>query len=320
MIVSKTPLRISFFGGGSDVPEYYEHSPGMVISTTIDKYVYVTANRCEPNHIKATYSETELVDDVSELRHDRIRETLKFFEIKNNIEIASHSDITSKGSGLGSSSSFTVGLYNALKGLKNEHPSSSNELARNAYYIERHLCGDKIGKQDQYAAAYGGFNVIRFDKDEVKYRKLDVGGMFQNNLFVYHTGIQRSAALVLETQIAKTQTYAGKNILKKMVDLTNDAVEAFTNGNYNYIGHALNKTWELKKSLSRDISNPVIDDLYNNGIKAGALGGKLLGAGAGGYMLFYVPENNHEKFQSEMQFCNRLHFKFETEGAKAYKI
>jgi D-glycero-alpha-D-manno-heptose-7-phosphate kinase len=321
MIITSTPLRISFFGGGSDIPQYYKEKPGMVISTTIDKKIQIALNRCKTNHIRAVYSEMEVVNSVDDLKHDRIREALKFFKINNNIEICSFSDVPTKGTGLGSSSTFTVGLLNAFY-QHNMLLHNKKDLAETACEIEIEKCGEPIGKQDQYAAAYGGFNVIRFDASGVEVTPLNIGAnvlrRLNDNLMCYATGISRNTSDILSDQV--------KNILSddaafestsKLVDLAEDALKYLRQNKIDDFGALLHEGWTYKKKLSKKISNEDIDYMYSCARQAGALGGKLLGAGGGGYMLFYVPESCRGSVALAMREYRRLHFNFTDQGSTA---
>lgn len=321
MIVTSTPLRMSFFGGGSDIPQYYNQSPGMVISTTIDKCIQIAMNRCQTDHIRAVYSEMEVVHDVDSIAHDRIRESLKMFGITNNIEICSFSDVPTKGTGLGSSSSFTVGMLNALYN-HTRTPYNKRDLAEKACEIEIDRCGDPIGKQDQYAAAYGGFNVIRFDNNDVEVTPLNCSSdtLFQlnKNLFCYSTGVGgRKTSDILSSQVKNLSkpNSATTHNTKKIVDIAEYALTLLKRNVVDDFGALLHETWMQKRYLSIHVSNQHIDDMYAHGIGAGALGGKLLGAGGGGYMLFYVPEKEHRSFLQSMEMYKRFKFKFTDQGS-----
>jgi D-glycero-alpha-D-manno-heptose-7-phosphate kinase len=324
MIVTSTPLRISFFGGGSDIPQYYNEKPGMVISTTIDKKIQIALNKCQPNHIRAVYSEMEVVENVDDLKHDRIREALKLFKINGNLEICSFSDVPTKGTGLGSSSTFTVGLLNALynhsKLLHNK-----KDLAETACEIEIEKCGEPIGKQDQYAAAYGGFNVIRFDSTGVEVTPLNIGAQvlrrLNDNLMCYATGISRNTSDILSDQV--------KNILSddrafdstsELVNIAEVALKYLRQYKIDDFGALLHDAWTYKKKLSSKISNEDIDYMYSCARRAGALGGKLLGAGGGGYMLFYVPESARGSVSLAMREYRRFNINFTDQGSTAVTL
>jgi len=290
MILVKVPLRVSFFGGSSDIPSFYNTNEGMVLSTTIDQYMYIAACRTSIKGVKAVYNEIEIVQDVDQLKHDRIRNALKVFNINSNIEIASFSQIPTKGTGLGSSSSFTVGLIDALIAFSNRSNLNRYDVAELACKVEIDMCGDPIGKQDQYAAAFGGFNTITFNKDEVLVNPVYVTGdlirRLNDNLLMFYTGIRRDAAKVLSNQ----QKNNNVESIKQMVQMAKDGYRLLKKGNLDEFGSLLDDAWKLKRTLSNDISNNFIDEAYSELLKQGALGGKILGAGGGGYMLFYVPD------------------------------
>jgi len=319
MIVTKTPLRISFFGGGSDIPQFYNRHDGITISTTIDKHIYIAANDCVAKHIKLVYSEMEYPKNVDEIKHDRVREILKYAGITSNIEIASFSDVPTKGTGLGSSSTFTVGVLNALSNIY-DLPHNKRDLAEIACHIEIDKCNEPIGKQDQYAAAFGGFNIIRYNKDYVSVTPVPIGistlNKLQNNLFAYNTGINRQASTILSTQVNNLNTSIDTfNDTIAMTEIADRALKYLIKNDIDSFGSILDETWKMKKKLSSNISNIMIDRMYDDGINAGAIGGKLLGAGGGGYMLFYVPEEKHYSFAKYMIQYERFKFNFVEYGS-----
>jgi D-glycero-alpha-D-manno-heptose-7-phosphate kinase len=298
MIVTKTPLRISFFGGGSDIPQYYNKYPGMVISTSIDKNIYIAANKCQANHFKIIYSQLELTNHRVDIKHDRIKAIMEYFDVYGQVELCSFSDIDTRGSGLGSSSTFTVGSLHAMFEMLGKK-TTRLDLAELASYIEIHMCGEPIGKQDQYAAAFGGFNVIRFNSSGVDIRPVFIKpsaiGDLSRNLMCFNTGVTRAASSVLSEQVKGLEGGIAQNTTinetSSLVDIAEVALKHLEKENLDDFGALLDTSWRIKKKLSKGISNPVIDAMYALGINGGALGGKLLGAGGGGYMLFYVPEN-----------------------------
>lgn len=293
MIITKTPLRISFAGGGTDIWDYYSLKGGAVVSAGINKYIYITVNRKFDNRIRVSYSKTEMVDDVAELRHELVRECLRLVGINGGIEITSIADIPS-GTGLGSSSAFTVGLLNALYTYVGDAPSAE-DLARQACQVEIDILKHPIGKQDQYATAYGGMNYFRFHPDgSVERRKIilkdaDIRRM-RSKLMLFYTGMTRSADVILTEQ---RQNTASK--LETLDFMRHQADEMYTelmaNGFTSHFGEALHQGWERKKSLASGINNGMIQEYYRNAIQSGALGGKLLGAGGGGFLLFYCDED-----------------------------
>jgi len=326
MIVTKTPLRISLFGGGSDIPQYYNKHYGIVISTTIDKHIYISLNRCVADHLKVIYSELELSHNLENVKHDRVRESLRYFGINNNIELCSFSDVPTKGTGLGSSSTFTVGVLKALYNLQKKKYTKS-DLAELACKIEIDMCKEPIGKQDQYAAVYGGFNVIRFYNDGVDVKPIQVDSdtieRLNKNLICYNTGISRKTSDILSVQISNLQTNKNNSALAtthKMVELAEASLNLLQNKKLDDFGKLLDETWQMKKSLASNISNNDIDKMYDIATSAGAYGGKILGAGGGGYMLLYVPDSKLDNVQNKMLDYKKFNFKFSDVGSKAISI
>lgn len=299
MIISQTPLRMSFVGGGSDLPAFYREHGGAVLSTAIDKYVYVSINRKFDGGIRIAYSKTEEVQTLEEIEHELVRAAFTMQGLRGGVEITTTADIPSRGTGLGSSSTFTVGLLNVLNAYHGRHVSA-DELARRSCEIEIDHCGQPIGKQDQYAAAFGGLNLIEFHPDDsvsvtpVIMRR-DLRTLLEERIIVFYTGITRSASAILANQSAETSSDARKQAtLKRMVELTHMLRDELSQGNIDGFGHILDENWALKKSLTAGISSSEIDDWYERASGAGALGGKLLGAGQGGFMMFYAPKERHE--------------------------
>ena len=321
MIISKTPLRMSFVGGGSDMSAFYQKYGGAVLSTAIDKYIYINVNKKFDNGIRIAYSKTEEVDTVSQIDHKLVKQCLKYLNINGGVEITSIADIPSKGTGLGSSSSFTVGLLNALNAYNNKY-SSKEKLGFDSCKIEIDICKEPIGKQDQYAAAFGGFNLIEFKKDDsviVNPVVASVNTMneIKDSLILFYTGITRSASSILLKQKKEiiNDDKKQKNLLK-MVDLTYDLYNEIQNNNFQVFGEILHENWLLKKSITGGISNKFIDECYDAAIKSGAIGGKILGAGAGGYLLFYAPKKYHRKIQNSLSHLKKVDFNFENSGSQ----
>lgn len=320
MIITKTPFRISFVGGGSDLEAFYSKSPGAVISTSINKYMYISSHKFfEPDKIRTKYSQTETVDQISDLKHPLLRVLLEKFGITGGIEISSIADVPS-GTGMGSSSSFTVGVLHNLHAIKNQIVSKET-LAREACEIEIDLLKEPIGKQDQYAAAYGGLNVIEFHRNghvSVSPIHLDreAHNTLEGNLAMYYIGDQRSASSILQEQKANTSSDDKFKALQQMVGLVYDMRDAWTSGNIDDTGKILHENWILKQGLASGISNPKINELYDTALANGATGGKLLGAGGGGFMLFYVPKNKQEQLDRALHNVRRFPFKFEQDGSK----
>ena len=294
MIISRTPLRISFFGGGTDYPVWYEKNGGMTLSTTINKYAYITVRELPPffkfKH-RIQYYLKEEVKSLEKIKHPVVREALKLLDIKKGIEMVHNADLPAR-SGLGSSSTFTVGLLNALYAMKNRMVTK-RELALNAINLEQNIIGEAVGSQDQTIASFGGFNLIEFDKTKTfQVQEMLVSESrlqsLQDNLVLCFTGFARTAELIAKLQIDST-LYKEKE-LSRMNEITNEAKEIIINEktSIDEFGKLLNEQWSIKKSLTNYISNKAIDNIYNAAMRAGALGGKLLGAGGGGFMLFYA--------------------------------
>jgi D-glycero-alpha-D-manno-heptose-7-phosphate kinase len=323
MIISRTPFRISFAGGGSDLPSFYTQEQGAVLSTSIDKYIYLAIHKFfDPNKVQLKYSKTELVEHFSEITHPIFRECLSMFNIKG-IDINSIADVPA-GTGLGSSSSFTVGLINILNAYQNQYVSQEY-LASSACEIEIDRLKEPIGKQDQYAAAYGGLNFIRFDYDgNVDVEKIimnpKVKKQLEKNLVMIYTGDTRSASKILQNQSNAMNRHDKRQIQKEMVKQAFELREALQKNQIDDFGHILHKGWMLKKTLSSDISNSFVDAIYKKGLDAGAFGGKLLGAGGGGFILFYCPEEQQDKFRNIMADYQELKFHFDNSGSKIIYI
>ena len=305
MIVTKTPLRISFFGGGTDLPEYYNSSPGATLSTTIDVGMFIAINESPKARIKACYDEIEIVDNSAYLNHERIRETLLHHGVLSNLEVSSFCHIPTKGTGLGSSSTFTVGLCHAIYEKQGYKPTK-HELAEAAYFIERERCNEKLGKQDQYAAAFGGLNFIQYYSNDVQVTPVnttsDTLKKLNDYLMYFYTGITRKSNSILEQQSKKSlEDNNTKSFLKKIAEISHDGVKALSKpSSVKDIGGMLGYSWGLKRQLTPGISNEEIDTYYCDAMSAGALGGKLLGAGGGGFLMFMVPPNKQEKVREAL--------------------
>jgi D-glycero-alpha-D-manno-heptose-7-phosphate kinase len=291
---------MSFVGGGSDIASFYRRHGGAVLSTAINKYVYVTVNRKFDGGIRLAYSRTEEVSSLEEIDHRLLRATFEMLNLKGGVEVTTTADIPSKGTGLGSSSSFTVGLIQAISAYLGKH-TSAQDLAERSCEVEIERCGEPIGKQDQYAAAYGGFNLIEFNPDDSVnvspvIMRGDVKDLLQRRIITFYTGVTRSASHILKEQSAIPASDVQKqNALKRMVELAYVTRDELSRGNVDSFGEILHENWMLKKSLTADISNGSIDGWYDAAMGAGAMGGKLLGAGAGGFMMFYAPRERHEE-------------------------
>lgn len=318
MIVSKTPLRASLFGGGTDFKEYYSNSKygyGSVISTTLDMYVYIIVNKRFDDKIRIVYNGNELVDNVDDLKHNIIREALKITNIEKGIEIVylANLPMTNLGIGLASSSALAVGALNALHEYKGEKVTKE-QLAKEACDIEINRLGQQIGIQDQYAVAYGGFNRYYFNNDNtVKIKKLEISDELLNNLMLFYTGITRDSKKIFEEQKKTTETK--KEILDELIEKTNMASNYIDNKEYDKLGNLLDDVWKIKKKFASGITNETIDDMYEKAIKNGALGGKILGAGGGGFLLLYVPLEKQCLVKEALKEYKQIDFKTEENGS-----
>lgn len=317
MIITQTPLRISFLGGGTDFPDFYNKFGGCVLTTAINKYVYCIVKERFDKQIYVNYSEKEIVNKVSEIKHELVREALKKVEIKEGIEISFMSDIPSSGSGLGSSSSVTVGVLNALyqyKGLSVD----AERLAKEACEIEIKILKKPIGVQDQYIAAYGGVRFIEFNKKGVHVRDLGLSDEklddLKNYMMVFFTGRTRKSDSILLEQ--KNNITNKNQILRHMADQARQASELVMAGKFEKLGHLLDEGWRLKKQLASKISDPEIDKIYNAAKKAGAIGGKISGAGGGGFLTLFVPTNRREGVRKAMNGLQEMPVGLSRDGSK----
>lgn len=323
MIISKTPLRASFFGGGTDFRDYYENSScgyGSVISTALNMYVYIMVCKRFDSYIRVCYTKNEFVDSVDQIEHNIIREALKIVGIETGIDIVYSADIplSSAGVGLASSSALAVGVLNALYTYKGEY-ASPEKLAKMACEIEINRMGNPIGVQDQYACAYGGFRVYKFWADgKVSATPVSVPRenmkALQNNLMLYYTGLTRISSEILAEQ---KENIADKNqILDQMLEMVDDAERVMGKGDLDQWGKMLDRAWNMKRSLASKISNSDIDFMYEQAKIAGALGGKVLGAGGGGFLLLYVPDEKKEDVRKALKNYKEVDFAFENEGSR----
>ena len=319
MIISRTPFRISFAGGGSDLPSFYQKSIGAVLSTSIDKYMYIAIHPYfEKEKIQLKYSKTEQVDNIENIKHPIFREVLKMYGL-TGVDLNSIADIPS-GTGLGSSSSFTVGLLNAVRAYLGK-ATSGEKLGELACDVEINRVGSPIGKQDQYAAACGGLNFITFYGDEsVNVEKIimqpEKKQELEDNLLMVFVGGEHSANAILKSQSAAISDTKKFEAQKEMVKLAYNLRKSLDHNNLDDFGRILHENWLLKKSLTSGISNSIVDKMYNKGIEAGALGGKLLGAGGAGFILFYCPKEKQAEFRERMGAITELNFKFDNYGSK----
>lgn len=319
MIGTRTPFRVSFIGGGSDLKEFYSRAPGCVLSTSIDKYMYIFVHPFFDKKIQVKYSKTELVENIKDIKHPIVREILSEFNLQG-VDINSIADIPA-GTGLGSSSSYTVGLLHALYAYRGEIVSPKT-LAEKACYIEIDVLNEPIGKQDQFAAAYGGLNIIRFIEDgSVKIEPIkmeeDAYKQLQKCLMMFYTGTSRSASEVLIDQkkniISDKEKFNAQLMMTQMVEESKDCL---VKSNLDQFGEKLDFNWILKRTLSKTISNSVFDDIYNLAKESGAIGGKILGAGGGGFFLFYCPPRYQDKLRFNLKDLKEVPFKFDKYGSK----
>ena len=320
MIIVRTPLRISFVGGGSDIKSYYRHGRGEVVCTAIDKFVYAIVKERFDDMIYINYSKKETVTHVDEIAHDLVREAMRITGVRKGIEITTLADIPSSGSGLGSSSSITVALLHALHTYQN-NLVTAEQLAREACRIEIDILGKPIGRQDQYAAAYGGVNRFIFHPDDCTERRVvrmenAVRRKFASSLLLYYTGITRSADDILSRQSANLDDDAKRRTMQKMVDLVEPFTQAMQQGRIDTCGHLLDQNWQYKQQMAAGISNETIDGMYTNAKTAGALAGKISGAGGGGFLLLIVPREKQNRVFEAMKDYRELPFMIEESGSK----
>ena len=317
-VTSKTPLRIGLLGGGSDIESYFEKNNfGSTISASINKYIYITAHKRYDDLIRASYSKTEIVDNIKDVEHELIRESLKYLNVKKGIEVVSISDVTGHGTGLGSSSSYTVGLINAISALTSKKRSRFN-LANDACKIEIDFCRHPIGKQDQFATSFGGLNEIIYTKENINVMPINISSNNLNklskNLLLFDTGIKRKSSKILSKQTNLYKESKKFEATKKMVDMIPDMKKALLS-DIDLVGEILDESWKIKKSLVDGITNKTINSYYNKAIKNGAIGGKLCGAGGGGFLLLYCKKENHNKLRKSLNSLKELEFEFDYEGA-----
>ena len=319
MIITKTPFRMSFFGGGTDMEEYFRENKGAVISTTIDKFCYVNVRHLPPFFDYSTelsYSKTERVKNIEEIEHPAIKNAMKMLDM-HDIRLTYEADLPAR-SGLGTSSSFAVGMLNAFYALKGKY-ANKRKLADEAIDLERNLCQEAGGWQDQIAASFGGLNRIDFDKNGYTVKPIIISNerkkKLNDNILMFFTGFTRFSSDIQKAN-GKMSIEEKKNNLIKMYEMVDEAEKILTDSSRNLdeFGILLNKSWQLKRQTGKAISNSAIDELYDKGIKAGALGGKLLGAGGGGFLIFYVQPEYQVNVKKAMKDLLYIPFEFETEG------
>jgi len=319
MIITRTPLRVSFAGGGSDIRAFYKDEPGAVLSTTINKYIHITVSKhWDQNRIRVAYSVTENVMCADELQHELVRQALLMSGVHAGVEITSISDIPARGSGLGSSSAYTIGVLNAL-GAYVSGPPPQKILAKMACRIEIDNLGKPIGKQDQYACAIGGIHLIEFMPNEdvvIHHVHLTDANKIEleNRLMLFYTGLTRSSDDILAKQSENTRNdKKTRDNLRAMANIARRLKCELDEGNLDALGFALLEGWERKKKLADGISNRIISDAMGKGIRAGALGGKVLGAGGGGFILFYAKPEHHEAIRESVKM-RQVPFRLDDRG------
>jgi len=321
MIISRTPFRISFFGGGTDYPVWYKKNDGAVLGSTINKYCYITCRYLPPffeHKHRIVYSQMEQVQNIDEIRHPSVRETMRFMGVTEGMEIHHDGDLPAR-TGLGSSSAFTVGLLNALYSLKGTMPSKM-QLALDAIHIEQERIKENVGSQDQTLAAFGGFNRIDFSGEHnikvqpitIKPERLE---LLQNHLMLFFSGFSRAASQIAEEQIRETPHK--KRELTEMYHMVDEAIKIL-NGDDDLLefGKLLHENWQLKRSLSNKISTPYVDYLYDTAVSAGATGGKILGAGGAGFVLFFVRPERQTKLKESLHGLLHVPFRLENMGSQ----
>jgi D-glycero-alpha-D-manno-heptose-7-phosphate kinase len=319
MILVRAPLRMSFVGGGSDLPAYYKENVGAVVSTAINKFVYVTVNKKFDDNIRLSYSQTENVNSSSKIVHPIVRNALEIMRIEKGIEITSISDIPSHGTGLGSSSSFSVALLHALHSFQNKI-IAKQDLGELACMLEMEKCLAPIGKQDQFAAAFGGLNFMQFyPNGDVSVEPITCTESTKTHLnesiICFYTGRSRSASDILQDQSENLNRSEVVRLMKKMVTLSYDLRDSLNKDDCSSFGELLDLNWQLKRRMSSSISDNEIDQWYDEAIKAGAYGGKLMGAGNGGFLMFYAPKEKHENIERSLSNLRKVNISFESEGS-----
>lgn len=321
MVISRTPFRVSFFGGGTDYPAWYRRNGGTVLATTINKYCYLSVRSLPPffgYKYRISWSKIENCKSLNRIIHPAAREIIRFMKIPQGLEIHHDGDLPAR-SGLGSSSAFTVGLLHALYALRGSMPSK-HKLARESIYLEQKVLEETVGSQDQVLASYGGFNLITFHKDgQISLKPMTISSKrieeLQNHLMLFYTGIARTASDIAKSYVDNIERR--KKQMESVQALVTDAFELLNSrGDINDFGKLLNESWAVKRTLSLSVSNPKIDDLYGRALSAGAIGGKLMGAGGGGFLLLFVPPARQARVRKEFNKLIHVPFKFEHQGSQ----
>lgn len=322
MIISRTPFRISFFGGGTDYPAWSRENGGVVLATTIDKYCYISCRYLPPffeHKYRVVYSKIENAREICQIEHPAARAVLEWLKCDRGLEIHHDGDLPAR-SGLGSSSSFTVGLISAIMALNGRY-TSKKELANNAIHIEQNVLKENVGSQDQVSAAHGGFNHIEFKRDNtydvspVVLPKSELETL-EGNLMLFFTGISRFSSEIAKTQIENINKRKAE--LVRMKEMVGEALSILNGGedSLDDFGRLLDEAWQYKKALSDKVSNSTIDQIYEEAVTGGALGGKILGAGGGGFILFYVKPENQSKVKDRLKGLIHVPFHFESSGSR----
>jgi D-glycero-alpha-D-manno-heptose-7-phosphate kinase len=320
LIISRTPYRISFFGGGSDYPSWYNEYGGEVLSTAIDKYVYLSMRELPlffKHKYRIVYSKIEIANNLDEIRFNVIKQMIKYYKVKNNLEIHYDGDLPAR-SGMGSSSSFVVGLIKTFSCFLN-NKITKKKLAHASILFEQKILKELVGSQDQVAASYGGFNSIKFNKkDNFSINKYDIDNNFfkelNENLVLVFSGINRTANIIASSYVKKLNSTKKKDMLE-LIKLVPEAKKIIKNESFDQFGSLLHESWMLKKSISKKISTDKIDLIYDEAIKQGAIGGKLLGAGGGGFLLFYVPKEKQKNFLKKFKKIISIKFNFTNQAS-----
>lgn len=318
MIIVQTPLRISFFGGGTDFREFFMQEGGCVLSSAIDKYIFITIKRRFDSKLRIGYTQTEMVDEVDQIHHELIRESLRLTKIDRGVEITTMGDIPSEGSGLGSSSTVTVGALHAMYAYLGEMVSAER-LARESCEIEIEILKRPIGVQDQYIAAYGGLRFFEFlPNGDVTAEKIKLSPeshrVLNSNFMLFYTGMSRASSSILKEQVVNLKDRLSE--LRELKHMAHEARCAIEMENFDTLGSLLHQSWELKKRLAGTISNGRINEMYETARGAGAVGGKIAGAGGGGFLLLYVPFERQAKVRAALNGLQELPFGLETDGTK----
>ena len=318
MIIAQTPLRVSLAGGGTDLQQFYDLEDGRTISLAIDKYVFVIVSERFDSKVYVNYSKKEIVDHVDELQHELVREAMRMTDLSAGVEVTMLADIPSEGSGLGSSSSLTVGLLNAFH-MYCGRQVTAEQLAREACQIEIDICGKPIGKQDQYIAAYGGVHEFQYRRDgtvearRVKISSADVRRL-GSELMLFYTDITRRSSEILTEQ--RSQTVANADFLRQIKHGVPQVINALETGRLDLVGDVLHQSWGLKKKLANNISSASIDEMYDVALSAGATGGKIAGAGGGGFLLLYVPRHRQDAVRNALHSFREFPWLIEQDGSK----